>query len=76
MHLRQMSLIVEDTDIDIDEVIEMALSDHTSFAAIEALYGLTESQVKALMRKNLKRKSYEAWRRRVRTFSDLRATYK
>jgi len=76
MHLRQMSLIVEDTDIDIDEVIEMALSDHTSFAAIEALYGLTESQVKALMRKNLKRKSYEAWRRRVRTFSYRRATYK
>ena len=76
MHLRQMSLIVEDIDIDIDEVIEMALSDHTSFAAIEALYGLTESQVKALMRKNLKRKSYEAWRRRVRTFSDRRPTYK
>jgi len=76
MHLRQMSLIVEDTDIDIDEVIEMALSDHTSFAAIEALYGLRESQVKALMRKNLKRKSYEAWRRRVRTFSDRRPTYK
>jgi len=76
MHLPQMSLIVEDTDIDIDEVIEMALSDHTSFAAIEALYGLRESQVKALMRKNLKRKSYEAWRRRVRTFSDRRPTYK
>jgi uncharacterized protein (TIGR03643 family) len=76
MHLPQMSLIVEDIDIDIDEVIEMALSDHTSFAAIEALYGLTESQVKALMRKNLKRKSYEAWRRRVRTFSDRRPTYK
>jgi len=71
-----MGLNVQDPDIDIDEVIEMALSDHTSFAAIEELYGLKEAQVKELMRKNLKRKSYEAWRRRVRTFSNRRPTYK
>ena len=53
------------------EIIEMALSDHTSFKAIEDIYGLTEPQVKDLMRRNLKRKSYEAWRARVRRFSDL-----
>jgi uncharacterized protein (TIGR03643 family) len=63
-------------DEDIDEIIEMALSDHTTFAQIEQLYGLKEKEVKALMRKNLKRGSYEAWRRRVRTFSDRRAHYK
>ena len=58
------------------EIIEMALSDHTSFKAIEEVYGLTESQVKDLMRQNLKRKSYEAWRTRVRRFSDRRQHYK
>jgi len=54
----------------------MALSDHTSFGQIETLYGLKDKDVKALMRKNLKRGSYEAWRKRVREFSDRRATYK
>jgi uncharacterized protein (TIGR03643 family) len=64
------------SDEEISEIIEMALSDHTSFAQIEALYGLRDKDVKALMRRNLKRGSYEAWRRRVRAFSDRRATYK
>ena len=64
------------TDIDIHEIIEMALSDHTSFQQIEALYGLKESDVKRLMRQNLKPGSYRAWRRRVRIFSDRRAHYK
>ena len=58
------------------EIIEMALSDHTSFKAIEEIYGLKEPQVKDLMRRNLKRKSYEAWRARVRRFSDRREHYK
>ena len=61
---------------EISEIIEMALSDHTSFAQIETRYGLRDKDVKALMRRNLKRGSYEAWRRRVRAFSDRRATYK
>ena len=43
---------------------------------IESLYGLKESDVKRLMRKNLKPGSYAAWRRRVRAFSDRRAHYK
>jgi uncharacterized protein (TIGR03643 family) len=60
----------------ISEVIEMALSDHTSFAAIEMLHGLKADQVKALMRANLKGGSYRAWRKRVRAFSDRREHYK
>ena len=52
-------------DYDIHEVIEMALSDHTSFKQIESLYGLKERDVKQLMRQNLKPGSYAAWRRRV-----------
>jgi uncharacterized protein (TIGR03643 family) len=63
-------------DYNIDEVIEMALSDHTSFGDIERLYGLSADDVKRIMRQNLKRGSYEAWRRRVRKFSDKREHYK
>jgi uncharacterized protein (TIGR03643 family) len=60
----------------ISEIVEMALSDHTSFAQIRALYGLAPDQVKALMRANLARGSYRAWRRRVRAFADRRESYK
>lgn len=58
------------------EIIEMALSDHISFADIEREYGLVEKQVKALMRDTLKPGSYRAWRKRVHDFSDRRAQYK
>jgi uncharacterized protein (TIGR03643 family) len=63
-------------DAVVSEVIEMALSDHTSFAAIKMLHGLSADQVKALMRANLKGGSYRAWRKRVREFSDRRERYK
>ncbi len=71
-----MSAIHRLDENEISEVIEMALSDHTSFAQIESLYGLRDNEVKVLMRKHLRRGSYEAWRRRVRVFSDRRAKYK
>ncbi|MFL2667927.1 MAG: DUF2805 domain-containing protein [Burkholderiales bacterium] len=58
------------------EIIEMALSDHASFANITQVHDLSESDVKELMRKNLKTGSYRAWRKRVRTFSNRRANYK
>ena len=58
------------------EIIEMALSDHISFALIRALHGLGPDQVRALMRARLKPGSYRAWRKRVRAFSDRRAVYK
>ncbi len=60
----------------ISEIVEMALSDHTSFAQITALHGLSPDQVKTLMRKTLKPGSYRAWRKRVRAFGDRRAVYK
>ena len=61
---------------DRSEIIALALSDHVSFDQIQRQYGLREHQVKELMRKELQPGSYRAWRRRVRTFSDRRATYK
>ena len=60
----------------ISEIIEMALSDHVSFATITQQHGVSADQVKALMRSNLKPGSYRAWRKRVREFGDRREHYK
>jgi uncharacterized protein (TIGR03643 family) len=60
----------------IGDIVQMALSDHIRFADIKLEYGLTEQQVKALMRHTLKPGSYKAWRRRVRLFGDRRSHYK
>lgn len=64
------------SDAEISAIVEMALSDHVSFADIEQQFGLGEPQVKALMRETLKPGSYRTWRKRVRTFSDRREHYK
>ena len=61
---------------EVSDVIEMALSDHVSFANIEQLYGLSEKQVKRLMRDTLKTGSYRAWRKRVNVFGSRREFYK
>lgn len=50
---------------DTSRVIEMAWEDRTPFEAIEALYGLDESAVIRLMRRNLKPGSFRLWRARV-----------
>ena len=50
---------------EIDRIIEMAWEDRTPFDAIKAQFNLTESEVRALMRKQLKRSSYILWRKRV-----------
>ena len=60
----------------VSEIIQMALSDHVSFANIRAEYGVTDKQVKTLMRDTLKSGSYKAWRKRVRDFGDRREIYK
>jgi uncharacterized protein (TIGR03643 family) len=64
------------SDAEISAIIEMALSDHIGFADIEREFGLSEKQVKELMRENLKPASYRNWRKRVRRFSDRREHYK
>ena len=58
------------------EIIEMALSDHTSFKQIKNLFHIDENEVKKIMRTNLRTRSYKSRRRRVRTFSDRRQYYK
>lgn len=51
--------------IAIDRIIEMAWEDRTPFEAIEIQFGLSESEVIKLMRGQLKRKSFDLWRKRV-----------
>ena len=48
-----------------DRIVEMAWEDRTPFEAIEAQFGLTESDVIALMRSKLKGSSFRLWRKRV-----------
>lgn len=50
---------------DADRVIEMAWEDRTPFEAIALQFLLTESDVISLMRKELKRSSFNLWRKRV-----------
>tara|TARA_B100000927_G_scaffold147779_1_gene119251 strand:- start:228 stop:434 length:207 start_codon:yes stop_codon:yes gene_type:complete len=64
------------SEVEKSEIIELALSDHVSFENIKTIYGIGEKDVKKLMRENLKTRSYKAWRKRVREFSDRRENYK
>ena len=50
---------------DISRIIEMAWEDRTPFESIEVQFGLNESAVIALMRRQLKRPSFKVWRERV-----------
>ena len=49
----------------IDRIIEMAWEDRTSFEAIQYQFGLSEKDVIALMRKEMKSSSFRMWRKRV-----------
>ncbi len=51
--------------IDIDRVIEMAWEDRTPFEAISFQFGLSEADTIKLMRTELKRNSFNLWRKRI-----------
>ncbi len=53
------------SDVDIDRIIEMAWEDRTPFDAIEAQFGLSEQDVIAVMRREMKPSSWRMWRARV-----------
>ena len=56
-------VLVEQTDI--DRIIEMAWEDRTPFEAIKVQFDFTEADVITLMRNELKRSSFNLWRKRV-----------
>jgi uncharacterized protein (TIGR03643 family) len=49
----------------VERVIEMAWEDRTPFEAVEAQFGLRESEVIVLMRSQLSRPGWQRWRQRV-----------
>ncbi len=51
---------------DIDRIIQMAWEDRTPFEAIEVQFGLKEKDVIELMRKQMRRSSFEMWRERMK----------
>lgn len=51
--------------IQTDRIIEMAWEDRTPFEAIEFQFGITESEVIEVMRRELKPSSFRLWRKRV-----------
>lgn len=53
------------TQSELSRIIEMAWEDRTPFEAIEVNYGLNESSVVSLMRRELKPSSFRLWRKRV-----------
>lgn len=60
------------TDRELDRIIEMAWEDRTPFEAIKFQFGLPESEVIKLMRRELKRSSFNLWRKRVNTRTSLK----
>lgn len=55
----------EDLSKDVDRIIEMAWEDKTPFEAILFQFNLTEAEVIKLMRTELKKSSFNRWRKRV-----------
>lgn len=55
------------TTRDIDRIIEMAWEDRTPFEAIHFQFGLSEKEVIALMRKEMRLKTFKRWRKRVQS---------
>lgn len=53
------------TEQDINRIIEMAWEDRTPFEAITFQFSISEAQTIEIMRNNLKRSSFNLWRKRV-----------
>ena len=53
------------SDEEIDRIIQMAWEDRTTFDVIEKQFGINQDYVIKIMRKNLKRSSFELWRKRT-----------
>ncbi|MBB6460793.1 TIGR03643 family protein [Flammeovirga kamogawensis] len=58
------------TSEEIDRIIQMAWEDRTPFSAIEYQFNYTEADVISLMRRELKRSSFNLWRKRVHSITN------
>jgi uncharacterized protein (TIGR03643 family) len=53
------------TPADVDRIVQMAWEDRTPFDAIKAQFGVTEAEVIALMKSEMKLQNWKKWRARV-----------
>lgn len=53
------------SEIELDRIIEMAWEDRTPFEAITFQFGISEQQTIEIMRSEMKRSSFNMWRKRV-----------
>jgi len=53
------------TEREIDRIIQMAWEDRTPFEAIKFQFAISEKETIEIMRRNLKRSSFNLWRKRV-----------
>ena len=60
----------------IGDIIQMAWDDQTDFSHITKIYEINEGDVKKIMKNNIKRKSYEIWRKRIQQRSAQRTQLK
>ena len=63
---------MDNTQIQIDRIIEMAWEDRTPFEAILLQFGLPERAVIQVMRRNLKESSFKRWRKRINSGVSLK----
>ena len=56
---------INNKDYDINNIIELAWCDKTSFDSIKFQTNLSEKEVIKIMRSNLKKSSFKVWRERV-----------
>lgn len=56
---------MEITSEQLNRIIEMAWEDRTPFDAIKIQFGINESAVIKLMRRNISEPAFKRWRRRV-----------
>lgn len=64
------------SETDINRIIEMAWEDRTPFEAIQFQFGKSEADVIELMRRQLKRSSFNLWRKRVNSGISQKHLYK
>jgi uncharacterized protein (TIGR03643 family) len=64
------------SETDLNRIIEMAWEDRTPFEAIQFQFNKTEADVIVLMRKYLKRSSFNLWRKRVNSGISQKHMYK
>ena len=63
--LKGSAVVKKLTEREVDRIVEMAWEDRTPFDAITIQFGISEAETIALMRNQMKPKSWRMWRARV-----------